>query len=161
MQENQTEEDEQKSRDMASKLGKGKFDFNDYLESMNQMRRMGGLSSVMGMLPGMGISKEQLDGAIDEKKMARMEAIVLSMTPEERANPKLLTPQRKYRIAKGSGNDIADVNRFIKQFRQMQDMVKKMGGMKKRRHGNPFGGMPGGFGGMGGFRGGRGGFPFG
>ena len=161
VQENQTEEDEQKSRDMASKLGKGKFDFNDYLESMNQMRRMGGLSSVMGMLPGMGISKEQLDGAIDEKKMARMEAIVLSMTPEERANPKLLTPQRKYRIAKGSGNDIADVNRFIKQFRQMQDMVKKMGGMKKRRHGNPFGGMPGGFGGMGGFRGGRGGFPFG
>ena len=161
VQENQTEEDEQKSRDMASKLGKGKFDFNDYLESMNQMRKMGGLSSVMGMLPGMGISKEQLDGAIDEKKMARMEAIVLSMTPEERANPKLLTPQRKYRIAKGSGNDIADVNRFIKQFRQMQDMVKKMGGMKKRRHGNPFGGMPGGFGGMGGFRGGRGGFPFG
>lgn len=161
VQENQTEEDEQKSRDMALKLGKGKFDFNDYLESMNQMRRMGGLSSVMGMLPGMGISKEQLDGAIDEKKMARMEAIVLSMTPEERANPKLLTPQRKYRIAKGSGNDIADVNRFIKQFRQMQDMVKKMGGMKKRRHGNPFGGMPGGFGGMGGFRGGRGGFPFG
>ena len=161
VQENQTEEDEQKSRDMALKLGKGKFDFNDYLESMNQMRKMGGLSSVMGMLPGMGISKEQLDGAIDEKKMARMEAIVLSMTPEERANPKLLTPQRKYRIAKGSGNDIADVNRFIKQFRQMQDMVKKMGGMKKRRHGNPFGGMPGGFGGMGGFRGGRGGFPFG
>ncbi len=163
-QENQTEEDEQKGREMAAKLGKGKFDFNDYLESMNQMRKMGGLSSILGMMPGMGISKDQLEGAIDEKKMARMEAIVLSMTPAERANPKLLTPQRKYRIAKGSGNDIADVNRFIKQFKQMQDLVKKMGGMKKKRHGNPFGGM----GGLGGFGGGnpfggmgkRGGFPF-
>ena len=154
-QENQTEEDEQKGREMASKLSKGKFDFNDYLESMNQMRKMGGLGSILGMMPGMGISKDELEGAIDEKKMARMEAIVLSMTPAERANPKLLTPQRKYRIAKGSGNDIADVNRFIKQFKQMQDMVKKMGGMKKRRHGNPFGGM-GGFGG----RRGMGGFPF-
>lgn len=156
-QENQTEEDEKKGREMAGRLGKGKFDFNDYLESMNQMRKMGGLSSILGMMPGMGISKDQLDGAIDEKKMARMEAIVLSMTPQERANPKLLTPQRKYRIAKGSGNDIAEVNRFIKQFKQMQDMMKKMGGMKKRRHGNPFGGMPGGLGGFGG----RGGFPFG
>ena len=163
-QENQTEEDEQKGREMAAKLGKGKFDFNDYLESMNQMRKMGGLSSILGMMPGMGISKDQLEGAIDEKKMARMEAIVLSMTPAERANPKLLTPQRKYRIAKGSGNDIADVNRFIKQFKQMQELVKKMGGMKKKRHGNPFGGM----GGLGGFGGGnpfggmgkRGGFPF-
>lgn len=164
-QENQTEEDEKRSREMASKLGKGKFDFTDYLEAMNQMRRMGGLSSILGMMPGMGISKDQLESAVDEKKMARMEAIVLSMTPEERANPKLLTPQRKYRIAKGSGNDIADVNRFIKQFKQMQELVKKMGGMKKRRHGNPFGGLGGlggpggGLPGMGGF-GRRGGFPF-
>ncbi|MGX8683862.1 MAG: signal recognition particle protein, partial [Lachnospiraceae bacterium] len=91
----------------------------------------------------------------------RTEAIVLSMTPEERMNPKLLTPQRKYRIAKGSGNDIADVNRFIKQFNQMSKMMKMAGGGKKgkrRRNNNPFGGM-GGFGGLGGF-GGRGGFPF-
>jgi signal recognition particle subunit SRP54 len=90
----------------------------------------------------MGLSADELEGAIDEKKMARMEAIVLSMTPEERANPKLLSPQRKYRIAKGSGNDIADVNRFIKQFRQMQEMVKKMPGLAGRKHhGNPFGGF--------------------
>jgi signal recognition particle subunit SRP54 len=72
------------------------------------------------------------------------------MTPAERADPKLLTPQRKYRIAKGSGNDIADVNRFVKQFDQMQKMMKQMGGMKKHKHGSPFGGM-GGIGGLGSF----------
>lgn len=144
---NQTEEDERKSREMAGRMTKGKFDFNDYLESMKQMRKMGGMSSVLGAMPGMGISKEDLENSVDEKKLARMEAIVLSMTPEERANPKLLTPQRKYRIAKGSGNDIADVNRFLKQFKQMQEMMKKMTGStgtkKKRRGGNPFGGMGG------------------
>ena len=153
-------QDEQESRDMVSHLKKGKFDFNDYLNSLKQMRKMGGLSSVLGMLPGLGISKDQLEGAIDEKQLKRTEAIVLSMTPEERMNPKLLTPQRKYRIAKGSGNDIADVNRFIKQFNQMSKMMKQAGGKKgkRRRGGNPFGGMSG-FGGMGGY-GGRGGFPF-
>ena len=149
--------DEEQSREMADRLGKGKFDFNDYLASMKQMRKMGGLTSIMGMLPGMGIGLDpsELEGAIDEKKMARMEAIVLSMTPQERANPKLLTPQRKYRIAKGSGNDIAEVNRFIKQFKAMQDMMKKMPGMMKGKRRNPFGGFPG----FGGGRG-RGGFPF-
>ena len=98
--------------------------------------------------------------AIDEKKMARIEAIVLSMTPEERANPDLLTPQRRHRIARGSGNDIAEVNRFIKQFREMQKMMKQMGNTGKRRRRNPFGGF-GGPGGLGGFGGpGRGGFRF-
>ena len=143
----QTEEDEKKGREMAARMNKGKFDFNDFLESMHQMEKMGGFSSVLGSMPGMGMSQADIEASIDEKKMARMEAIVLSMTPEERANPKLLTPQRKYRIAKGSGNDIADVNRFLKQFKQMQEMMKKMGGgsgtKKKRRGGNPFGGMGG------------------
>ena len=141
------EEDEEKTKDMAARLRKGKFDFNDYLESMKQMRKMGGMSSILSMLPGMGVSAEELEGAVDEKKLARMEAIVLSMTPEERANPKLLTPQRKYRIARGSGNDIADVHRIIKQFRQMQEMTKKMPGLMggKKKHGNPFGRL-GGFG---------------
>ena len=154
-------QDEQDSRDMVAHLKKGKFDFNDYLNSLKQMRKMGGLASVLGMMPGLGINKDQIEGAIDEKQLKRTEAIVLSMTPEERMNPKLLTPQRKYRIAKGSGNDIADVNRFIKQFNQMSKMMKMAGGGKKgkrRRNSNPFGGM-GGFGGLGGF-GGRGGFPF-
>ena len=149
-------QDEEESRDMVSHLKKGKFDFNDYLNSLKQMRKMGGLTSVLGMLPGLGINRDQLEGAIDEKQLKRTEAIVLSMTPEERMNPKLLTPQRKYRIAKGSGNDIADVNRFIKQFNQMSKMMKQAGGGgkkgKRRRNSNPFGGM----GGMGG----RGGFPF-
>ena len=154
-------QDEQDSRDMVAHLKKGKFDFNDYLNSLKQMRKMGGLSSVLGMLPGMGISKDQLENVIDDKQLKRTEAIVLSMTPEERMNPKLLTPQRKFRIAKGSGNDIAEVNRFIKQFNQMSKVMKQAGGKKgkRRRNSNPFGGMGGGFGGMGGM-GGRGGFPF-
>jgi signal recognition particle subunit SRP54 len=143
---NMDAEDEAKQKDMASRVGKGKFDFNDYLESMKQMRKMGGLSSILGMLPGMGIKASDLEGQVDEGKLAKTEAIVLSMTPEERENPKLMSPQRKFRIAKGSGNDIADVNRFIKQFEQMQKMMKQMGGMKKHRHGSPFGplGGPGG-----------------
>ena len=136
---------------MAARLRKGQYDFNMYLESMKQMRGMGGLSGILNMLPGMGkISDADLP---DEKELARMEAIVLSMTPKERENPKLLTPQRKFRIAKGSGNDIAVVNRFIKQFEQSQKLMKQMGGMKRSRHGG-FGGL-GGMMGMGGGRRGK------
>ncbi|MCR5669383.1 MAG: signal recognition particle protein [Butyrivibrio sp.] len=139
------EMDAEKERQMASKMKKGKIDFEMYLESMKQMRSMGGLGAIMGMLPGMGkISDDQLP---DEKQLARMEAIVLSMTPQERQNPKLMSPQRKFRIAKGSGNDIADVNRFIKQFEQMQKMMKQMPGL--------MGGKKGRFGGLGRFPGGK------
>ena len=148
-------EDEEKSRDMVGRVRKGKFDFNDYLESMKQMRKMGGMSSILSMLPGLGMSKDMLEGAVDDKQLKQTEAIILSMTPQERANPKILTPQRKFRIAKGSGCDIATVNRFIKQFTQMQKMMKQM--PKGRRRGGGFGGM----GGLGGMMGGRrGGFPF-
>ncbi|MDC7295138.1 MULTISPECIES: signal recognition particle protein [unclassified Butyrivibrio] len=127
------ERDIEKDREMAQKMKKGKIDFEMYLESMKAMRNMGGLSSIMGMLPGMGkISDDQLP---DEKQLARMEAIVLSMTPQERQNPKLMSPQRKHRIAKGSGNDIADVNRFIKQFEQMQKMMKQMPGLMGKKGG--------------------------
>jgi signal recognition particle subunit SRP54 len=134
------ERDAEKDREMAQKMKKGKIDFEMYLESMKAMRNMGGLSSIMGMLPGMGkISDDQLP---DEKQLARMEAIVLSMTPEERQNPKLMSPQRKFRIAKGSGNDIADVNRFIKQFEQMQKMMKQMPGLMGKKGGfGKFGGL--------------------
>ena len=152
-QENLQKEDEEKTRDMAFRLKKGKFDFNDYMESMNQMRKMGGLSSILGMLPGFGMNKADLEGAIDEKQLRRIEAMILSMTPEERANPKLLTPQRKFRIARGSGNSIADVNRFIKQFTQMQKMMKQMPRGRRGRGG--MGGMMNMFGGRK-----RGGFPF-
>ena len=134
------EVDEDKEREMASRMKKGKFDFNDYLDSMKQMRKMGGLSAILGMMPGMGISRDELEGAIDEKQLAHLEAIVLSMTPEERSNPKILNPRRKHRIAAGAGVDIAEVNRFIKQFEQMQKMMKQMPGMMKgkRRMRFPF-----------------------
>jgi len=139
--------DEDKGREMASRMKKGKFDFEDYLESMKQMRNMGGLTSILGMLPGMGIKASDLEGMIDEKQIAHMEAIVLSMTKEERRNPKILNPRRKHRIANGAGVDIAEVNRFIKQFEQSQKMMKQMSGGKGKRRGmgNMFGGMGGRF----------------
>ena len=142
---------EEESRGMMNRMQKGKFDFNDYLESMKQMKNMGGLASILSMLPGMGINAAELEGAVDEKKLKQTEAMILSMTPEERTNPKILNPRRKFRIAKGAGLDIADVNRFIKQFEQSKKMMKQMGGMGKKGRGM--------FPGMGGF-GGRKGFPF-
>ncbi|MBO4609302.1 MAG: signal recognition particle protein [Lachnospiraceae bacterium] len=145
---------EEESRGMMNRMQKGKFDFNDYLESMKQMNNMGGIASILSMLPGMGINASDLEGAIDEKKLRQTEAIILSMTPEERSNPKLMNPRRKFRIAQGAGLDIAEVNRFIKQFEQSQKMMKQMGGMGKRGRG-----MFPGMGGMGGL-GGRKGFPF-
>ena len=134
--------DEEKGREMAGRMKKGKFDFEDYLESMKQMRNMGGLSSILGMLPGLGVKAADLESIVDEKQLKHMEAIVLSMTKEERRNPKLLNPQRKHRIARGAGVDIAVVNRFIKQFEQSQKMMKQFGGGGKRGRGM-FGGFPG------------------
>lgn len=135
--------DEEKEKEMAARMKKGKFDFEDYLESMKQMRNMGGISSILSMMPGMGAKMGDLESMIDEKQLARMEAIVLSMTVAERRNPKLLNPSRKYRIAKGAGVDISVVNRFIKQFEQSQKMMKQMPGMlggmgKKGRFKFPF-----------------------
>ena len=123
--------DEEKEKEMTRKLKKGKFDFEDYLESMNQMKKMGGLSSILGMMPGlgMGIKTQDLENAIDEKKMARTEAIVLSMTKKERQNPDILNPSRKHRIAKGAGVDISEVNRLVKQFEQSRKMMKQLPGM--------------------------------
>ncbi|MCR4907939.1 MAG: signal recognition particle protein [Lachnospiraceae bacterium] len=120
---------------LSKKVKSGKFDFNDYLDSMAQMNKMGGLSSIIGMLPGMNKLPEN---AIDEKILKRNEAIIHSMTKEERSNPKLLNPRRKMRIAKGSGVDIMYVNRLVKQFEEMQKMMKRMPGLMK---GSRFGGM--------------------
>lgn len=136
--------DAEKEREMAGRLKKGKLDFNDYLESMKQMRNLGGLSSILSMIPG-GNQLGDIESMIDEKQLAQIEAIVYSMTPEERSNPKLLNPSRKHRIARGAGVDIAIVNRFIKQFEQSQKMMKQMPGM---------------FGGMGGRKGRKMRFPF-
>ena len=132
--------DEEKDKKMVSRLKKGKFDFNDYLESMNAMRKMGGLSSIMSMMPGMGAKLGDIDSDESMQKLKRTEAIVLSMTPEERENPKLMNPRRKFRIAKGAGLDIAEVNRFIKQFEQSQKMMKQLPSMMGK-----FGGKKGKF----------------
>ena len=134
--------DEEKEKKMGEKLKKGKFDFEDYLESMNQMRNMGGISSVLSMMPGLGGGKmADLASAVDEKQIARTEAIVLSMTVKERQNPEILNPSRKHRIAKGAGVDIAEVNRLVKQFEQARKMMKQMPGMfggKKGKFRLPF-----------------------
>ena len=121
--------DEDKAREMEQKIKKATFGFDDYLESMNQMKNMGGISSVLNMLPGLGNKAKDIEGMIDEKDMARKEAIILSMTPKERANPDLLNPSRKKRIAQGAGVDIAEVNRMVKQFDQTRMMMKQMPGM--------------------------------
>ncbi len=133
--------DEDKEKEMAARVKKGKMDFNDYLESMKQMRNMGGMGSILSM---MGMNTAQLESAIDEKELARTEAIVLSMTPAERSNPKLLNPSRKHRIAKGAGVDISVVNRFIKQFEQTQKMMKQMPGMMGGKKGMGLFGKKGG-----------------
>ena len=121
--------DQEKAREMEQKLKKAQFGFDDYLESMNQMRKMGGIGSILGMIPGLGAKAKDIEGAIDEKDLARKEAIIYSMTPKERANPDLLNPSRKARIARGAGVDIAEVNRFVKQFEQTRKMMKQMPGL--------------------------------
>lgn len=156
------EEAAQKLEDkMKSKQG---FGFDDYLLAMEQMNQMGGIQSMLSMLPGMG---SQLNGVeVDDNVMNRPKAIILSMTPSERENPDIINPSRKRRIAKGAGVDVAEVNRMMKQFEQMKKMMKQMGltgskgGSKKRRRKGGFGGL-GGLPGLGGMPMGKGPkFPF-
>ena len=124
----QADIDDEKAKEMEERFKKNKFDFNDYLESMNQMKKMGGMSSILSMIPGMSQIKD-IDSVVDEKALGKIEAIILSMTPKERANPDLLNPSRKHRIAKGAGVDIAEVNRLVKQFEQSKKMMKQLPGM--------------------------------
>lgn len=133
------EVDEEKAREMSQKLRKAEFDYNDFLEQMNQIKKMGGLGSILNMLPGLGQQKSLMP-EIDESAIKHVEAIILSMTKEERKNPALMNPSRKKRIAKGAGVDISEVNRIVKQFDQMKKMMKQMSGMMGGRKG------PGGFG---------------
>jgi signal recognition particle subunit SRP54 len=130
---------------LEAKMLKGTFDLEDYLMQIRQMRKMGGMEGLMGMLPGVGKAKKQMAAAnIDDSLLTRQEAIVLSMTPKERRKTKLLNGSRKRRIANGSGTTVQDVNRLVKQHRQMADMVKKLGKLGKKgfmRNGMP--GMPG------------------
>ncbi len=123
--------DLEEQKKVSENLRKGQFTYDDFMVQMNQMKKMGGISSILSMLPGMkGIDAS----AVDQKQFDRIEAIILSMTKKERANPKLMNPSRKRRIAKGAGVDIAEVNRLVKQFEQMQKLMKQMSGMRK--HGN-------------------------
>ena len=127
--------DVEAAKSLEQKMRKNEFDFEMFLESFTQMKKMGGLSSIMGMMPGMGLGAGKMpdiDEAEAEKNLKRTEAIILSMTPAERRNPSLMNPSRKRRIAKGAGVDIAEVNRLVKQVEQMKKMMKQMPGLMKR-----------------------------
>jgi len=125
--------DKDEAEKMAAKMQEGKFDFDDLLSQLRTMKKMGGAGALMGMLPGVGKLKEQMANAnIDESVLARQEAIILSMTPKERKNPKLLNGGRKQRIAKGSGTTVQDINRLYKGWQQMETMMKQMKKLGKK-----------------------------
>jgi len=154
--------DEKEAEKAAHKLQKGQFNFEDFLGQLNMIRKLGPLKKVLGMLPGVGAMLKEVD--FDDAHFKRIEAIILSMTPRERRSPDLLDPPRRRRLAKGSGNELEAVNGLIKQFKMMQEMMKRMGrggggleellgkGGKPGGGGSP-GGFPGGFPGRGGGRG--------
>jgi signal recognition particle subunit SRP54 len=163
--------DRDEAEKMAAKFKKGQFDFTDMLSQMQQIQKMGGAGGLMKMLPGMaGMASQLEEKGMDDKVLKRQEAIILSMTPQERAKPELLNAKRKIRIAAGSGTTVQDINKSIKQLQQMQTMMKrmrkmgmgKMMGMMKGMMGsqdaamldsmdpNMLGDLPGGLGGLGG-----------
>ncbi|SFR59652.1 signal recognition particle protein [Thiomicrospira sp. ALE5] len=155
IEEAETKIDQKQAQAFANKLQKsGQFDLEDFRQQLQQIQNMGGIGGLMGKLPGMGQVKNQLQEGVAEKEFKRLEAIINSMTPQERAHPALLKGSRKKRIAAGSGMQVQDVNKLLKQFEQMQKMMKKMskGGMKNMMRGmagklppglgKGFGGMP-------------------
>ena len=153
----QSEIDEEKAKESVRKLSKGQFNYDDFMEQMNQLQKLGGIAGILKMLPGMNKAMQGIDLEDSEKKMKQVKCIIQSMTFKERANPKLMNPSRKQRIAQGAGVDIAEVNKLVKQFEEMQKMMKQFGGSMKGKHG----GFPGMGMGMGKNPFGRGGgFPF-
>ena len=133
--------DETQAKKLEQKMKKAEFDFNDYLEQMEQIKKMGGLSDMLSMLPGIGSKMKNVE--IDEKALERTKSIIYSMTPAERSNPDIINPSRKKRIAAGAGVDISEVNRLVKQHEQSRKMMKQMSGMmgkagKKGRFKLPF-----------------------
>jgi signal recognition particle subunit SRP54 len=137
--------DKEQSEKLAKKMKKGEFDMNDLAEQLRQMKKMGGMQGLLAMLPGVGKVKDQLDAAgLDDKILTRQEAIISSMTREERSKPDVINGSRRKRIAAGSGVDVQDVNKLLKMHRQMGDAMKKMGKMGGRM---PMGGLGGLFGG--------------
>ena len=151
---------EKEAEELARKLQEDRFDLNDLLEQFRQIQKMGDIKSLLGMLPGMG--KQLKDVDIDPRQFARVEAIILSMTPAERAKPALINPSRKRRIAAGCGQRVEEVNRLLKQYESMRQMMKQLKKMSKKGGRGGMRGMPPGFGGMPGMpgmpRGGRFGF---
>jgi signal recognition particle subunit SRP54 len=144
----ETIEQEEAER-MARKMQKGEFDLDDMRKQLEQMRKMGGMEGLMGMLPGMGKMKKQMASAnINEKMLKRQEAIIQSMTPKERSNPKVLHASRKKRIAAGAGSSVQEVNKVLKQHQQMAKMMKQVQKMGKKGKMPNFPGMPGMGGGM-------------
>ena len=135
--------DEEEAKKLEQKLRRAEFGFDDFLTQMQQIKKMGGLSDIMAMIPGMSSQMKNVE--IDDSAMDQIEAIIFSMTPAERANPDILNPSRKKRIAKGAGVTLQDVNKLCKQFEQSRKMMKQMGGMTgkggRRRGGMNFGGM--------------------
>lgn len=125
--------DEKKAAEMERKFRKAEFTFEDFLEQMQQIKKMGSLKDLLGMIPGMGAQMKNIE--IDDRELNKIEAIILSMTLAERGNPDIINPSRKRRIALGSGTDIQDVNKFIKQFEQSKKMMKQMSGMMKGKKG--------------------------
>ncbi len=125
--------DEENSRKLSERLKENSFDMTDLLDQMKQIRKMGPLKQIIGMLPGVGDKINDAD--IDDSQMGRIEAIILSMTPAERAKPSIIDPKRKRRIAAGSGNSVADVNRLLRQFEEMQKMMKQFGVMGRNGKG--------------------------
>ena len=124
----QSEVKEEEAKDLAKKISKGTFDFNDFRKQLNQMKKMGGMQGILSLLPGaQKIKKQMAVGGLDDKILVRMDSMISSMTSKERVNPKLLNGSRKRRIAEGSGNSVQDLNRLLKQFKQMTLMMKKMG----------------------------------
>ncbi len=137
--------DQKKAQEMAEKLQKNKFDLNDLLDQFGQIKRMGPIKGILKKLPGMDMNKLD-DMDVDDNIIYRNEAIILSMTPEERAKPSIINPSRKRRIAKGCGLKVEEVNRLLKQFEQMQKVMKQLGGKKGKRR--KFKNLPGLGGGM-------------
>ena len=144
----QSEMDEEKAKESVRKLSKGQFNYDDFLDQMNQLQKLGGIAGILKMLPSMNKAMQGIDLEDSEKKMKQVKSMIQSMTFKERANPKLMNPSRKKRIAQGAGVDIAEVNKLVKQFEEMQKMMKQFGGSMKGKHGgfpgmgmgkNPFG----------------------
>ncbi len=133
--------DEAKARELTQKLKKAEFDFNDFLDQMHQIKNMGGMSGILSMMPGISQMKGGME--VDDSAMDRVEAIILSMTKEERSNPSVLNPSRKQRIARGAGVDISEVNRIVKQFDQMRKLMKQLPGMMGGKRRGGLGGMLG------------------